>query len=225
MNVQLRKKTENLLKHYQNPLIRALIQLIPYAGGSIDTHMMGIVERIKVERKRAFFDELSRGEVELNEKLIESEDFLHCFFVSWEAGVKARRREKTSLFARLLKSAFTENHPRNVDEFEEFASILDDLSFEEWRVLTILDSYSSTPRNSDQNNLIWSRTFWDDFREVVEKEMGIPQDEFTPFMNRLARTGLYDQIVGTYFDYEGGVGMLTARYHRLKIFVSSCNET
>ena len=220
MSAHLRNQMENLLIHYEKPLIRALIQIIPSYGGVIDTLVMGPVERIKLERTRAFFDELSRGEVELNEELIESEDFLHCFFMSWEAGVKARRREKTALFARLLKSAFTENHPRNIDEFEEFASILDDLSYEEWRVLTILDSYSSRPRDSDQNDLLWSLTFWEDFRSIVEQELEIPQDEFTPFMNRLNRTGLYDQIVGTYWDYGGGVGMLTPRFHRLKSFVS-----
>ena len=224
MSGQIRNQMENLLVQYKNPLIRALIQLIPYAGGSMDTLMMAQVERIKVQRTRAFFDELSRGEVELNEELIESEDFLHCFFVSWDAGVKARRREKTALFARLLKSAFTENHPRNIDEFEEFASILDDLSYEEWRVLTILDSYSSRPRDSEQNDLLWSLTFWDDFRSTVMQELRIPQDEFTPFMNRLNRTGLYDQIVGTYWDYAGGVGMLTPRFHRLKSFVGSRTE-
>ena len=224
MNAHHRSQMEKLLLHYEQPLIRALIQLIPYAGGSIDTLLIAGVERIKAERTRAFFDELSIGEVELNEELIESEDFLHCFFVSWEAGIKARRREKTALFARLLKSAFTENHPRNIDEFEEFVSILDDLSFEEWRVLTILDSYSNRPRTPDQNDLIWSRTFWDNFQSRVEQELGIPQGEFTPFMNRLNRTGLYDQIVGTYWDYDGGIGMLTPRFHRLKSFVSSRTE-
>ena len=224
MSAHLRTQMKNLLVQYKNPLIRALIQLIPYVGGSMDTLMMGIVERIKAERTRAFFDELSRGEVELSEELIESEDFLHCFFITWEAGVKARRREKTALFARLLKSAFTENHPRNIDEFEEFVSILDDLSFEEWRVLTILDSYSNRPRTPDQNDLIWSRTFWDNFQSRVEQELGIPKGEFTPFMNRLNRKGLYDQIVGTYWDYDGGIGMLTPRFHRLKSFVSSRTE-
>lgn len=215
---------EKLVIHYKKPLIRTLIQLIPHFGGAIDMLVIAQVERIKEERTRAFFDELSRGEVELNEELVESEDFLHCFFISWEAGIKARRREKTTLFARLLKSAFTNNHPRNIDEFEEFASILDDLSYEEWCVLTILDSFSNRPRNPDQNVLSWSLTFWDDFRSIVEQKLGIPQEEFTPFMNRLNRTGLYDQIVGTYFDYEGGVGMLTPRFHRLKSFVSSRAE-
>lgn len=224
MSGQIRNQMENLLVQYKNPLIRALIQLIPYAGGSMDTLMMAQVERIRKERARAFFDELSRGEVELNEELIESEDFLHCFFVSWEAGIKARRREKTALFARLLKSAFTENHPRNIDEFEEFASILDDLSYEEWSVLTILDSYSSRPRDPDLNDLQWSSTFWADFRSSVEQKLGIPKDEFTPFMNRLNRTGLYDQFVGGYLDYTGGVGMLTPRFHRLKSFISSRAE-
>ena len=179
------------------------------------------LQRTKEGRTRALLDSLSHGKLELSEELIESEDFLHCFCTTYKAVLNTRRREKIELFARLLKSAFTETRPRDIDEFEEFISILDDLTYEEWCALTILDSFSSRSRKAGDNDLRWSRTFWDEFRRTVERQLKIPSDEFTPFMNRLGRTGLYDQLVGAYLNYAGGVGKLTPRFHRLKSFINS----
>jgi len=207
------------VRYSKKPLIGALVQLIPYVGGAGHSLAMERAERIKAERARAFFDELSAGEINLSEELIQSDDFLHSFFVTLEAGLRARHHEKTVMFAKLLKSAFTDNRPRNIDELEEFTSILDDLSHEEWGALLILDRYSDVPRDPAQNDLQWSRSFWDRFVAELEGELDIPHLELTPFLNRIARTGLYDQFVGGYMDYTGGLGMLTQRFHRLKTFV------
>lgn len=205
----------------KTPVIQALLQLIPYLGGPIHTLIHSTLQRMEEGRIRALLDALSHGKLELSEELIESEDFLHCFCATYKAVLNTRRREKIELFARLLKSAFTETRPRDIDEFEEFISILDDLTYEEWCALTILDSFSSRSRKADDNDLTWSRTFWDEFSRTVERQLKIPSDEFTPFMNRLGRTGLYDQLAGAYLDYAGGVGKLTPRFHRLKSFINS----
>lgn len=65
---------------YDQPVIRSLIQLIPYGvGTAFDVFIVYKIQEIRKERLRTFFDELGAGKIELTKNLIESEDFLHYF--------------------------------------------------------------------------------------------------------------------------------------------------
>jgi len=102
--------------------------------------------------------------------------------------------------------------------------MLDELSYSEWSALLILDRHSSTPRDPKENDLQWSYKFWMQFKADVEKELGIRAEEVSTYMNRIGRTGLYEQFVGGYLSYSGGVGMLTPRFYRLKQFVEATSQ-
>lgn len=210
-----------MVAYGDKPTLRALLQLIPFgAGSAIDVMLHNRVQQVKVERVRHFFESLDAGEVELSEELIQSEDFLHCFFATTNAALNSRRREKIALFARLLSATHVgEPNLISVDEYEETLRIIDELSVTEWQALLILNRYTNTPREQGDNILIWSKRFWSDFLSAVETELNLPANEITSFLNRLARTGLYEQITGAYLDYAGGIGYLTPRFHRVKKFL------
>lgn len=213
----------DLLLRYENAgVIRSLIQLIPLNIGSAgDVLLASRIKQIREDRAREFFDELAKDGSILTPAVIESEDFIHCFTITSKAALNTRRREKIRLFARLLASSVSKPHPRDTDDYEQMLAILDDLTYSEWSALAILDRYSTTSTNSGENALQWSQRFWPNFQDDTERELGIPKSEFTAFMNPISRTGLYEQIVGAYWRYDGGVGMLTPRFHRLKSFVSN----
>ncbi len=101
---------DDLMNLYDQPVIRSLIQLIPCGVGSaFDFFIMNKIQDIRKERLRTFFDELGSGEIELTNNLIESEDFLHCYFATLRAALNTRRREKVRMFAGLLKSKVLSN--------------------------------------------------------------------------------------------------------------------
>jgi hypothetical protein len=85
--------------------------------------------------------------------------------------------------------------------------------------LRVLDGYGSIPRTEQQNDLQWTNQFWDEFEKRLSDELGIPTNQVTDFMNRIARTGCYEMFTGGYMDYTGGKGKLTPTYHRLREFV------
>jgi len=215
--------TENLLARYEgNRVIRGLVQLIPFGvGGAVDVVVTKTLDNIREERSRAFFDELARTSKPLEPAMLESEDFLHCYFSTAKYALNSRRREKIEMFARLLKASLGETGPRDVDEYEEFLQILDDLTYRELRALAIMDSFSDRPRTADQNDLQWTNTFWGEFEEKVVHELGVPKDEVSDFMNRISRTACYEMFTGGYMDYTGGKGKLTPTYRRLKRFISA----
>jgi hypothetical protein len=83
----------------------------------------------------------------------------------------------------------------------------------------ILKRHSQLAQKPSEGMLQWSLNFWPEFKNEVEQELGVPTEEFTSFMAAIARTGMYEIITGTYFDYEGGVGFLTSRFFRLESYV------
>ena len=212
---------QRILEKYDNRVIRALIQLVPYGiGSAIDTVLIETIRDIREDRARSFFDELSKGNVFIDESLIENEDFIHAYFATTKMALNSRRREKIKMFARLLKSSIIGNGPKDSsDEYEDFLKILDELSYRELQALAIMDGFSDTPRTAEHNDLTWTNTFWDKFVNMVELELKIPSEEISDFMNRISRTGCYEMFTGSYFDYTGGKGKLTPIYHRLKKFI------
>ena len=215
--------TENLLARYEgNRVVRGLVQLIPFGiGGALDVVVAKTLSNIREERSRAFFDELASTSTPLDPAMLESEDFLHCYFSTARYALNSRRREKIQMFARLLKTSLSAKGPRDVDEYEELLEILDDLTFRELQALAIMDSFSNRPRTPDQNDLQWTNTFWKEFEDRIVLDLGVPRDEVADFMNRISRTACYEMFTGGYMDYTGGKGKVTPTYRRLKRFISA----
>lgn len=210
---------EQLANRYQaNPTIRGLIQLIPFGVGSAaDVALITILENIREDRAREFFDELKKGDMLLTPEIIESEDFLHCYFSTVRAALNSRRREKIRYFARLLTSSINSSEISTVDEYEECLSILDELSFRELGILVVLSRYEKEdPYHARRNDLQQANQFWDKFSSEVCSRFSIPNGELNGSLTRLNRTGLYGIIIGTYLGYTGGRGKLTPLYAKLE---------
>ena len=209
----------------KRPVIRALIQLIPYGiGSAIDTAVVTSIINIREERFRTFFDELARGEIELSEDQISKENFLHAFFSTTRAALNTRRREKIQLFGKLfLQYCKASNFEdlESLDSYEEFLKILDDLSYQEFCILHILQSYE-TAESTDPappNKLMKADSFWEKFLEKIEQKLNISHDEVPGMLARLNRTGFYATITGGYLSYEGDRGNLTVNYYSFLKFL------
>lgn len=162
------------------------------------------------------------GQMHLTSEVVESEDFLHAFMATTQAALRARRREKIELLARLLKSSFGETGPDSIDEYEELLAILDDLSFREIRVLGILAKHErATCFASDDNDLQRANKTWPGFEQDVERMLGILPHQLAPILVRIQRSGCYAEITGGYWDYTGGRGRLTELFRRLESVVGN----
>jgi len=212
---------KSLLEKYKsNRVIRALVQLVPLGiGGAVDVVLCETLEKIRRDRAMTFFDELAAGDVILNENLLKSEDFLHAFFSTAKFALNSRRREKIRMFASLLKSSLTNMELKNIDEYEDYLHILDELSYREILALSILDRFSNRPRKKEWNDLQWLNTFWGEFEEALTKEIDIPKGQISDYMNRIARTGCYEILNVAIWGYKGGKGKLTPTYQKLKKYI------
>ena len=206
-------------RYERHPVVRALVRLIPYASVA-EAAVLTVVANVRRDRARVFFDELASANAIDNPELLESEDFVHCFFSTAKFALNTRRREKIRMFARLLKrSTLTDGGLSDVDEYEDFLRILDELSYRELRALDILDSFCDTDAACGQNEMEQIMGFWDAFCLRLSAELDIPHDEVPDFMSRIGRTGCLQEHVG--WDATTGMGKLTPTYRRLREFVQA----
>lgn len=209
---------EKLQTAYENdPGIQAIISVFPIAQFFLP-FLSTRVKEIRLERSRTLFDELSKGNIELNEEIIHSEDFIHKFYITYKASINTRRREKIKYFARLLKSSIKESNKMNVDIFEDYSKILEELSYREILSLALLDNYY-TSTNKHQNNLANANEFWDDFETSLQSLISIEKRDIGSFLSRLSRSGCYELFVGQYFDVDvsRGMGVLTSTFQSIKM--------
>ena len=109
------------------PLVQAALQFEPIGfGGATEVILSTTLSSIRSKRFFVLMDELSKGEKELTSEIIESEDFVYNFLCVSKAAVNTRKNEKIEMLARLLLNSSIMETP-NLDKFDEFLSILDDL--------------------------------------------------------------------------------------------------
>ena len=222
----MKRRVEHLLERYRDrPVLRGLIQLVPFGiGSAIDTTVSIKLAKYQEERLRSFFDELASGKVELTPELVESEDFLHAFSATTHAALNTRRRGKVRVLGRLLKGAFTDR-VNDADEYEELLAIIDDLSFRELTILSVLAEHERRAVHPQMDNdLQRANRIWPAFEQEVTKRLGIEAKALAPMLVRLQRTGLYVEITGSYWDYPGGRGHLTALWRRLETVLGEIDD-
>ena len=204
-------------RYERNPVVRTLVRLIPYAS-TAEAAVLTVVANIRRDRAQVFFDELASANAIDNPDLLKSEDFVHCFFSTAKFALNTRRREKIRMFARLLKrSTLHDGELADVDEYEDFLRILDEISYRELRALDTLETFYETHGADDQTDMQRLMGFWDEFCRRLSEDLQIPRDEVADFMSRIGRTGCLQEHVG--WDAATGMGKLTPTYFRLKEFV------
>jgi hypothetical protein len=191
-NKLVEKGKQSLILQFDNNIvIKSLIKLIPWGVGSV---VDGVITKMIKKRLYVFFNELAAGKYTLTPELIENEEFLHCYFCTVRAVVRTYREEKIRYFARLLSAAIGISEQseliRNVDEFEEYLSILDELTYKEIGILKLLYDCESKYTPYPKIYLDPDRKFWIKYFKEVQKKFQIANsEEFEAVIIRIRRTG------------------------------------
>lgn len=81
---------------------------------------------------------------------------------------------------------------------------------------------AQTQMVESQNDLQRASGFWEEFKQVLENDLGIPDNQQDSKLTRLNRTGCYETFTGSYLGYTGGKGKLTPVYFKLKSRAGGC---
>ncbi|MDF1513485.1 MAG: hypothetical protein P1S60_06715 [Anaerolineae bacterium] len=178
-----------------DPIIRALAALlgsIPGVGilsSPLDAAIVAAAKKAKSERLRTLIDGLMQNKEYLTEELIQQEEFIYAFMAVARASVLAKRREKIHLFAQLLINACKWNK-LNSDDFDEYLQILEELSVRELLLLRLYQKHEERlkERVKTESGGDYRKSQWNALADEAEAELGIPRDQLSATLSRLART-------------------------------------
>ena len=118
-----------------------------------------------------------------------------------------------------MKSSLDDSGPADIDEYEYFLNILDNLGFKEIQALVILDRFSDSFRDSTGSDPNWTSTFWEKFETKLSEQLNIPRERASDFMIGLVRTSCYETFTDAQIRYTRGQGKLTPIFKHVNEFI------
>jgi hypothetical protein len=208
------------------PWVKLLIQALP-GGSVIDTAISEFSDQYRVRKTRKFFDELSKGEIELTPEKIQNDDFLHAYYSVLYYVQRSRTDEKVARFAFLFRSLI--EGKVDIQDHEDLVKILDELTDREMYVLIKKREFEKIYTNDHPEIKLYMKrsaiteinpkqiliVYWAKFRGVVLHDLCMEIDQFNPMLIRLQRTGCYSVLKGYYDQSTEEDGNTTPLFHKL----------
>jgi hypothetical protein len=170
---------------------------------------------VRARRLYVLGDEIISLGLNPPEEQIKSIEFSEAFGAAATRVLDTQREEKIRLFARLFTSYVRQGvfTPEGFDVYEEDLNVLDELGYREYQLLVLLRAYEARHPLKDQESPVQRTSkYWTEFQLEATTKLSIPTNEFNAVLQRLTRTGLYEIISGTYWDYVGNRGVLSPRF-------------
>lgn len=151
-----------LEKYEENNVLRALVNLIPNIGGSLDILLSIKGSKWREERLKTFLIDLDTriGEIENEEiidKISQSEEFYDLIVQSMNSVIKTRHQKKIECYANILVNSLISSKSKISSEL--FIATLDIITIDEIEYLTELKRHSSeiVVDRIDNKEVLWSK--------------------------------------------------------------------
>lgn len=167
------------------------------------------VYEIWKRRADIFVRELVALNIDPSEERLRQREYLEGLIATARRVQDTVNETKIRAFAEMFSTYYEGGHFQSIDQFEEYLSILDELSVREFQVLVILHKYELANPLEGRNPLQRAVAVWGSFQAEVKEVVGIEPEQLSAILTRIQRTGLYETITGGFFDYAGGKGALT----------------
>src|SRR4030042_2626392 len=201
--------------------LRAAINLIPDSGGSLD---VVLASRGSLHQKRivdfleSLKDEMSHiKEERIDTAYLESEEFSDIILRVMEASLRTRDREKMCLYAKFLRGAILIQDRKQVS-LEDYLETLIELTLIELGVArTIYKQQRNSELERNESILQWAlRKGWEDLPNQVTS---VSKEDLPFILLRIEKSGLVKELTGSYWDYKGGVFVVTDTFRKLMRFI------
>jgi hypothetical protein len=101
---------------------------------------------------------------------------------------------------------------------EEYLSVISELNPPQLIIAREIYRQQQNERSPDENDLQWTTSKgWNGLAE----QCGIPDHDMPFHLARVDRTGLIQELTGSYIDYAGGVYVIRPTFRKLMRFVES----
>jgi hypothetical protein len=204
------------LAYSSNTPIRAAMQAVPYVGGALDTLLGAPGQEIERKRVVAMFNFLAQELTAVKETAIRK-DWLgseQAYDVLVEAIAAARRSRgeaRLRVLARVLRGAMT-GELEAVADPEDLLDALGGLNDEQLDVLQA--GFEATAASPDSQPFFQTK-------HIANRLSGPARDRLAFNLQRIAHTGILQEVTGALVGYSGGGYHLTVVGQRLQTFVTA----
>ena len=212
---------EALKAYSEKALVRATISAIPWVAGPLDAFLSTKGQKIvqgRITSLLAILQEELRDvhENQVDTSYIESEDFFDLMVKALEAAARTREREKISLYAQILKGAVVGQRERDFSG-EEAVRIVLDLTPRQMEVARTVYHQQKEGLREAETDLQWAvRAGWENLARSLN---GLSAEEAMADLIMLQRAGLLREITGSFWDYSGGILVMTPVFRRLMTYL------
>ncbi|KGY08992.1 hypothetical protein [Vibrio sinaloensis] len=181
----------------ENDWLRAIVNLVPSVGGSLDIMISSTHNRLLQERISHLINELASDvsslEDKVNNAIAESEEFHDLFILSLERTARISDRNRISAIANILSKCLNGIPAEDIHPVD-LILVLTELSMHEAQVLSVIIGIFKHEKellSGEYNTLVTHDV-------VTSKLPGIIQPQSDFLCGRLVGKGLLDEIFGNY---------------------------
>ena len=203
--------------------LRALFNMIPYAGGAIDVLITGKASKIQQERIETSIKELAK-KLELVEaksvdnEYLNSDDFFDDMFAYFDKSSRTKSKEKVDLFSDLITKRI--QGKKCIIDIKSFLDSLSSLSDDEIFILNIIHETIEEKRKNSEDD---RRQIFQINEEILTQHLlsiGINSIDCEFALIRIEKSGFIKEETGNISGYVGGDYYMTNAFQALIEYIN-----
>lgn len=179
------QNANDLLDIKGNPVVDGVllsfVKAIPIIGDMVDSSINSILEDFQNKKEKEFIDVILQKDNKITSEQVNDVEFIVNYARTLEAVKRLANNDKVKYYGNLICNGYLSEGKIQNDEFEEYVSILNDLSYREIQYLIFFAEYEKKSRQC----LV--HTGWSKFEEEFKKEFHV-RNVYEIF-ERIKRTG------------------------------------
>ena len=187
-------------------LLSIFIGSVPIVGGVISGGINFANEKIVERRLQILLDRINNSELDLNDDLIKSDEFIHYINIVVNVISRTYSNEKIELFSKLISDELKANeYVNDFEGFEYFVKLIESVSYTELKILEIIfraDNLLILDKDGSDNTEEIIRLTLSKIKEYIKYN----EDLIIGILDKLTYTGLLKKVLVnsfTYGAYEG----------------------
>lgn len=210
---------EQILDIKANPVVKATIlsvlTSIPIIGELIDGTIDAVLTNFQQKKREELVSIIISNRENVTSEMVNDIGFIVNFAKTLEAVNRLSSNDKVKYFANLLINGYFIDDKIGNDEFEEYLSFLNELSYRQINMLVLLYDFENKHLNLDSDNKLAStNSYWHLFIGKMENDFLLDKQETEDILTNISKTGMCREINGAFVGYTGGVFYTTKTFRK-----------
>jgi hypothetical protein len=199
----------------EEPVLQALLNMIPGVGGSLNELLAGKGQRIMEERRDNLLLLLGKHLEAIDEQAIKKDYFetpegFDLLIKALDESGRTRSEEKRDLIARVLTGAASSPENSNYSP-EDYLYLISDLTIQELRVARLI--YKQRPDTNEES--------WNAWEAEACATLGIDRTDLHMALARLGSTGLLVLVTSGDAEEEGTMWVSAPEYGKSGYYIAT----